>query len=176
MTELESFTGTETYTLDPKSRLALPKEYRDFMTRGGESKVTILRGFDSIPCLWVYPHGVFAEHLRRFRSTNTLIDDDALLFQDTLLEDVDHQLWDSNTGRVLIKKALMSYAGLQRDVVVTGAVEYFKLWSPEQWKARKGLLKLTREERAARLIELQKTGEDRTEMAKKFFGQTPAQA
>ena len=58
-------------------------------------------------------------------------------FARTLASRSDLVPWDTQ-GRIRIKDDLLSYAGLQNQVVLVGTFDGFELWSPDQWNEQAG--------------------------------------
>ena len=48
-----------------------------------------------------------------------------------------HEVELDRQGRMALPQQLRSYAGLEQEVLVTGAINRVELWSPERWR-RKG--------------------------------------
>jgi MraZ protein len=39
-----------------------------------------------------------------------------------------------NQGRITLPRALMDYAGIKDEVIITGAISYFEIWGPEAFE------------------------------------------
>lgn len=123
-----AFRGTYDYTLDSKNRLTVPAKFRAELAGGG----VLAKGFDGCVALWTpdayeasiaatakdfHPGSVEARKLRRWFAANS---------QDVELD---------AAGRVGIPTFLLEHAGLQKDVVVTGAEDCMEIWDRDAWAA-----------------------------------------
>ena len=119
------FVGTHTPKLDEKGRFVLPAKFREQLMED----VVIAPGQER--CLEVWSSesfGKVAEDLvlkqRTERDTRRHI---RYLMANSSPEKVDKQ------GRVMVNPWLREYAGLGREVVVTGALDHIEIWTPEGW-------------------------------------------
>ena len=121
-----AFRGTFDYTLDAKNRLTVPSKFRSALADG----VVLAQGLDRCVALWTpaaydaftqatlagrNPASSEARQLQRFFSANSV---------DTELD---------SAGRVMVPPFLIDYAGLARDVVVTGAGDNLEVWDRATW-------------------------------------------
>lgn len=121
------FLGTYTPKLDDKGRLILPAKFRDELADG----LVLARNQERSIVLW--PRAVFeAEASRALEGPSTLQkvrDYQRMLAAGAAEETPDKQ------GRITVPPALRRWAGLERDVVVIGALNRVEMWSPEGWEA-----------------------------------------
>jgi MraZ protein len=119
------FLGDYQHTLDAKGRVSLPAKFRAEMT----GKLVIAKGFEG--CLYIYSgeeYGRFVEGLvakedfdpsmrriRRFFTTGA----------------VEAEL--DSAGRISLPPVLREFAGLKKDVAVTGNANRIELWDAERW-------------------------------------------
>ena len=118
------FLGDYQHTLDAKGRVSLPKRFRDELS----GTVIVAKGFDR--CLYVYASAEYEEfvkglpdqdldpanrQLRRFFTAGAVP------------VDVD------SAGRIILSPVLREYAGLKRDVAVTGNANRIEIWDAEAW-------------------------------------------
>jgi MraZ protein len=121
-----SFTGTFRHTIDAKGRLIIPSRLRDEIKDGG---VVLTRWAEGCIALWSrehwdklvgallgQPHG--DANARRIKRQ---------LGAWAHSESVDRQ------GRIGIPAELASYAGLERDTVIIGAIDHAEIWEPEAY-------------------------------------------
>jgi MraZ protein len=121
------FLGEYTHTLDDKGRLTLPAKIREPLAAG----IVVTRGLDG--CLFVFA----AEDFKRFTAQLR----ERLSFATKPARDMTRYFFASASsiipdrqGRILIPPFLRECAGLQSDVVITGANNRLELWDPERWK------------------------------------------
>lgn len=120
------FLGTHERSLDDKGRLALPVPFRSHL--GDTCFATRAPGAQ---CLGVWTAEDFEQTLGRLRervrngeaSTNQL-----RRFAASAAE-----LRQDSQGRVVIPANLREAVGLEREVMVTGAVDRVEIWDPERW-------------------------------------------
>ena len=103
------FMGEYSHTLDSKGRLIIPNKFREDL--GEEFIVT--KGLDG--CLFVFPLNewqALEEKLRALPLTQKGLD---------------------KQGRILLPATLREFAGLDKDVVLTGMLNRVEIWSREKW-------------------------------------------
>jgi len=127
------FRGTFEHTIDEKGRVSVPVRYRDVLQATSDDRVVITNFlFGSAHCLDVYPHAVWVEFEERLK-TQPQFDQRFLRFHNYYVAAAQDCLLDKQ-GRILLPPSLREYAGLDKDVVFTAALEKFRLWDREQWK------------------------------------------
>jgi len=120
------FLGTHTPKLDEKGRLILPAKFRDELAEG----LVITRGQDR--CLAIWPIAAFIEQtqtLRNAPSSNKQVRD----YQRMLASGASDETPDKQ-GRITIPPHLRSYAGLDKDCVVVGAINRVEIWDEQAWQ------------------------------------------
>ncbi|MDK9293975.1 division/cell wall cluster transcriptional repressor MraZ [Propionibacterium freudenreichii] len=120
------FLGTYTPKLDEKGRFFLPAKFRDELAPG----LVITRSQDR--CLAVYPMATFAE-MTQSVSTAPATLKQVRDFQRMLAAGANDEIPDKQ-GRVTVPPALRSYAGLDKDIVVVGAINRVEVWGSTAWK------------------------------------------
>ena len=121
-----AFRGTFDHTLDAKNRLTVPARFRATLAEG----IVLATGIERCVAIWRPPdYDAFTKttlqghsplspqtrQLTRFFSANS---------HDTELD---------SAGRVMLPAFLVEYAGLGRDVVVTGAGDCLEIWDRAAW-------------------------------------------
>lgn len=120
------FRGTYDYSLDAKNRLTVPAKFRSSLSGG----VVLAQGVEKCVAVWpreafdayadailrdFHPLSLEAEKVKRFFAANTA--------------EVDLD----GAGRVMIPGFLMIHAGLEKEVVVTGAGDRLEVWGHDEW-------------------------------------------
>ncbi len=119
------FLGTYAPRLDDKGRVALPAKYREVLADG----VVITPGQEH--CLFVFSRDGFAE---RFASLLAApVGSRKARDATRLLAAAAHDDVPDKQGRVTLPAALRQYAGLDRDLVVVGAMSRLEIWEPAAW-------------------------------------------
>lgn len=119
------FMGEYNHTVDTKGRLIIPSRFRDEL--GDEFVVT--KGLDG--CLFVFPNNewqAFEEKLKTLPLTNKSARQFARFFVAGATPcELDKQ------GRILLPGTLREFAGLEKDVVLTGMLNRIEIWSKSKW-------------------------------------------
>ena len=119
------FMGEYNHTVDTKGRLIIPSRFRDEL--GDEFVVT--KGLDG--CLFVFPNNewqAYEEKLKALPLTNKSARQFARFFVAGATPcELDKQ------GRILLPGTLREFAGLEKDVVLTGMLNRIEIWSKSKW-------------------------------------------
>lgn len=119
------FMGEYNHSVDTKGRLIIPSKFRDKL--GDEFVVT--KGLDG--CLFVFPNDewqAFEEKLRTLPLTNK----SARQFSRFFVAGATGCELDKQ-GRILLPQTLREFAGLEKDVVLTGMLNRIEIWSKTKW-------------------------------------------
>ncbi|KSU54353.1 division/cell wall cluster transcriptional repressor MraZ [Microbacterium enclense] len=119
--------GTHSPKLDDKGRVILPAKFRDDLGAG----VVITRGQDR--CLYVFSTEEFERVHERIREA-PLSNKQARDFLRMFLSGASAEKPDSQ-NRITVPPALRAYAGLGRELVVTGVGAHAEIWDAEAWNA-----------------------------------------
>ena len=119
------FLGTYSPRLDEKGRLAFPAKYRDELAGG----VVIVPGQER--CLFVFPRSDFAERFATLISAP--IGSRKSREASRMVASAAHDDVPDKQGRVTVPPHLRSYAGLDRDVMVVGALSRIEIWNAAAW-------------------------------------------
>ncbi|GAA1388149.1 division/cell wall cluster transcriptional repressor MraZ [Luteococcus peritonei] len=120
------FLGTHTPKLDEKGRFFLPAKFRDELADG----LVITRSQDR--CLAIYPTATFVEMTQQVSTAPTTLKQ-VRDFQRMLAAGASDETPDKQ-GRVTIPPQLRSYAGLDGQVVVVGAINRVEVWDVAAWE------------------------------------------
>ncbi len=122
------FMGEYYHNVDTKGRLIVPVKFREIL--GEEFIVT--KGLDG--CLFVFAQSdweVFEEKLRAMPLASKTSRQFVRFFVSGACEcELDKQ------GRILIPQNLRQFAGLEKDVVLAGAINRVEIWDKEKWMER----------------------------------------
>ncbi|MBZ4486651.1 division/cell wall cluster transcriptional repressor MraZ [Microbacterium sp. cx-55] len=119
--------GTHTPKLDDKGRVILPAKFRDDLGDG----VVITRGQDR--CLYVFSEAEFERVHERIREA-PLSNKQARDFLRMFLSGASAEKPDGQ-NRVTIPPALRAYAGLDRELVLTGVGAHAEIWDADAWNS-----------------------------------------
>jgi MraZ protein len=130
------FRGNFEHTIDTKGRLSIPAKFREVLTGNGNNDASVVITnyvVEGETCLEVYPTDEWSrmeEKIYNMSRFNEPRDAFETYYLGACSEcDIDTH------GRILIPSSLREYAGLGRDVVLASAVEKFRVWDREKWKA-----------------------------------------
>lgn len=130
MLGLGRFIGEFEYTIDSKSRLAVPVEFRKKLGPD-ENKFIFLPGrFQTIE---VYPYTEWNDYQNRELRHLPEYSEKVQRFL-TLLYALAWEATLDVQGRVLMPKHLKEWAGIINNVVITGAGRFFMIWEPERYR------------------------------------------
>ena len=119
------FMGEYSHTIDTKGRLIIPSKFREEL---GETFV-VTKGLDG--CLFVFSDEewkAFEIKLKSLPLTNKNARQFARFFVAGATPcELDKQ------GRILLPATLREFAGLEKDVVLTGMLNRIEIWSKEKW-------------------------------------------
>lgn len=120
------FFGTFTPKLDDKGRLTLPAKFRADLEDG----LMVVKGQDR--SLAIYPRDEFLVRARKAAAASRT-NPKARAFVRNLAASADEQNPDSQ-GRITIASGHREYAGLTKQCVVIGNVDFVEVWDAEAWR------------------------------------------
>nr|WP_076389655.1 division/cell wall cluster transcriptional repressor MraZ [Vaginimicrobium propionicum] len=120
------FLGTYMPKLDDKGRFFVPAKFRDELAGG----LVITRNQER--SLAIYPLPAFVEMVKKIKASATTLkqlrDLDRMLAAGASDDAPDKQ------GRLTIPPVLRSYAGLETQIVVIGAIDRLEVWDEAAWQ------------------------------------------
>ncbi|MCS4536185.1 division/cell wall cluster transcriptional repressor MraZ [Corynebacterium sp. HS2168-gen11] len=119
------FLGTYTPKLDDKGRLTLPAKFREELAGG----LMVTKGQDH--SLAVYPKDEFVRRARKAAEVSRT-NPEARAFIRNLAASADEQRPDGQ-GRITLSLAHRDYAGLTKECVVIGSMDFLEIWDAQSW-------------------------------------------
>jgi MraZ protein len=119
--------GTHTPKLDDNGRVILPAKFREDLAGG----IVVTRGQER--CLYVFSSTEFEAVHERIRQA-PLSNKQARDFLRMFLSGASAEMPDSQ-NRITIPAPLRAYAGLEKDLVVTGVGAHAEIWNADAWNA-----------------------------------------
>ena len=119
------FMGEYNHTIDAKGRLIIPAKFREAL---GEEFV-LTKGLDG--CLSIYPTDEWVAFENKLKAL-PLTDKNARSFQRFFVAGATACELDKQ-GRILVPGTLREFAGLDKEVVLTGNLTRIEVWSKEKW-------------------------------------------
>ena len=140
------FMGEYSHTIDTKGRLIIPSRFREEL---GETFV-VTKGLDG--CLFVFSDEewkAFEIKLKSLPLTNKNARQFARFFVAGATPcELDKQ------GRLLLPATLREFAGLEKDVVLTGMLNRIEIWSKDKWNENNSLDDVAMDEIAEQMTDL----------------------
>jgi len=119
--------GTHTPKLDDKGRVILPAKFREELAGG----IVVTRGQER--CLYVFSTAEFEEVHGRIRQA-PLSNKQARDFMRMFLSGASAETPDGQ-NRITLPQHLRQYAGLNKELVVTGVGAHAEIWDAEAWNS-----------------------------------------
>ena len=125
------FRGFFQHVLDDRKRLAIPSQFRNVVTHESDNKVVLTPGYD-------HEIAVFALRTWEEREESELLSlsmdrVQARRYRRHFTFGIKEDRLDGQ-GRVLIPHFLLEHSGISKDVIIVGEIDYFTIWSPEQYQ------------------------------------------
>ncbi len=121
------FMGEYNHNIDTKGRIMLPSKFREEI---GEEGFVITRGLDN--CIFLYTKkewDILEEKIKELPLTKK----DARAFVRFMFSGAASDNCD-NQGRIKIPETLIQYASIEKEVVITGALNRIEIWSKKNWE------------------------------------------
>lgn len=119
------FVGTFEHSLDEKGRVVLPAVFRHHLAERG-----FLSQYDQ--CLGLWTPEAFEEVARRL--TERVRAGEASQLALRAFSANAHEVKPDSQGRIVIPERLREFAGLDRDVVIIGALDRVEIWDATRWR------------------------------------------
>ena len=118
------FVGTFEHSLDDKGRVVLPAMFRSHLTKHG-----FVSQFDN--CRGVWTEEGFADVAQRL--TDKIREGLAPQAAMRAFSANAAEVKPDSQGRILLPQRLREFAGLDREVVVIGAIDRIEIWNAQRW-------------------------------------------
>lgn len=124
------FTSEYESKLDAKGRLVLPARIKAQLPDEAGNELVIRRGFER--CLILYPMVEFKKVFSKISGLSEFNEEYRTLqrnfFSGTVTVELD------NSGRFLIPKNMLTYAQLEKDVMLVGMGNKVEIWNPQLYE------------------------------------------
>ena len=124
------FTGEYDCKLDAKGRLALPAKVKSALPDVATQELVLRLGFES--CLVLYPMLEYKKIINRVRSLSEF-NEEYRKFQRSFFRG-NLEIEMDGSGRINIPARMMSYASLEKDVVLVGLGNRVEIWNPDLYE------------------------------------------
>ena len=129
-TNLNTFTGEFSYTVDAKGRVNIPAKFRKALSEDNEDTFVITRGMD--PCVWVYPVVVWQKIENDLKNLSSLSAINRTFVRNTVRYAT--PLTYDGQGRIQLTTNLINYADLDKKTLIIGMVNKIEIWNPDRLK------------------------------------------
>ena len=119
--------GEFSHGMDKKNRIIIPAKLRDGL---GDTFI-MTKGLDS--CLYIYPKSEWEDFEKKLKAL-PMTDKNVRAFVRFFFSGA-NEMEPDKMGRVLIPQSLLSYAGIEGEVVSVGMMDRVEVWSKEKWTA-----------------------------------------
>lgn len=123
-------TGEFECKMDAKGRLTLPSKVKAKLPEVSGNQLVLSRGLE--PCLVLYPLVEYRKIYSRIASMNEFNEEFRRL-QRNFFRRISEVELDS-AGRLLVPKAMLSYAKLEKEVILVGMGNRMELWDAEVYE------------------------------------------
>jgi MraZ protein len=124
------FFGEFEYKLDEKGRVPIPPKFRREL---GREEVVLAAGIEN--CITAHPLSEWKKLATEF--TAGPVPRDKLRKLNRAIFATAFSLSVDGQGRISLPVPLRQHAGIDNEVVIAGANNYFELWDKEQWESEK---------------------------------------
>ena len=124
------FMGEYQHNVDLKGRLIIPSKFREQLG----DRVVVTTGLDG--CLYLYSTEAWEAFLGKFGSMNLLSPEDRKLKRYFVAGASECEF--DKQGRILLPSSLRNAAGIEKDVVLAGMIDYIEIWDKERWEGTSG--------------------------------------
>lgn len=126
---MTSFLGEFECKLDSKSRFLLPAALRKQLDPAASEQFVINRGFEG--CLVLYPLNEWEKIARKLRGLNLFVAKNRAFYRQ--FHNGATAVGLDTSGRVLVPKVLMKFAGIDKDAVLFAYADRIELWAKDKY-------------------------------------------
>jgi MraZ protein len=142
------FRGRYEHTIDPKGRLSIPSRYREELAARRIDTLVLSEGDHSV---WAFPLDAWEQLEERLRQHPQLSPERRNVVRVMVASAKECPI--DRAGRTLVPPELRDFAGLKKEVVITGALEWFEIWSRDRWTDHRQSLRVGFDEMTRKLSE-----------------------
>ncbi|OEU52733.1 MAG: division/cell wall cluster transcriptional repressor MraZ [Desulfobacterales bacterium C00003060] len=120
------FRGSSDHNMDSKGRLIIPARFRHVLKRSNVNGLIISKWDGALFCYAFEEWGHLEERIRNLARRSENIRRFRRIFIGGA-----HECMLDKQARILIPPSLRHYAGLNKEVVLVGVLDYFEIWAKE---------------------------------------------
>lgn len=121
-----NLSGTYEHSLDDKKRIRIPKKLRAEFPE--HERICFVKYADG--CIAVFPESVYIERIEYMKGIRSTQPKD-LAAKRILMRSVEW-IEEDTQGRTVLSASMRKYAGIKKDVVTIGMIDYLEIWSAER--------------------------------------------
>ena len=121
------FIGRSSHTLDSKGRLIIPSRFMEVMRKKGEDTLVITNHEE---CLFVFARDDW-ERIQKKAANLPLFDPIAQAYLRYFVSGAEY--CQIKNKRITIPHNLRKMAGIEKEVVLVGAIKRFEIWDIQKW-------------------------------------------
>jgi MraZ protein len=125
------FRGFYKHVLDDRKRLAIPSQFRIILNNESSGKLVLTPGYDHEIAVYALKTWEEVEQSEILTLSMDRVQSRRYRRHFTFGIKEDHL---DNQGRILIPNFLMAHSGITKEAIIVGEIDYFTLWSPEQYE------------------------------------------
>lgn len=148
LTEGKMFRGQFTYSIDSKGRIAIPARLRKHVTAEANDTFVMTRGLSN--CIDIYPLDEWQRIEEKLLQLNSFQPDDARFIR-MFVQFASEDVMDGQS-RILIPSTLITYAKIEKEVLILGALKKIEVWNPKVYDEYLNQSAQTYEEIAAKVM------------------------
>jgi len=122
---MSSFKGQYQYSLDDKGRVNIPAKFRKALPPEANETFMVTRGLEQ--CLFVYPLDEWKKIEDKLRGLS-MTQKNHRLFVRMMTAHASEGQFDKQ-GRIPIPAPLLQIAGIQKEVIIIGALDHIEIWA-----------------------------------------------
>lgn len=142
------FRGQFTYSIDSKGRIAIPAKLRKHVAADANDTFVMTRGLSN--CIDLYPLDEWQRIEEKLLQLNSFQPDDARFIR-MFVQFASEDVMDGQS-RILIPSTLISYAKIEKEVLILGALKKIEVWNPKIYDEYLSQSSQTYEEIAAKVM------------------------
>jgi MraZ protein len=125
------FRGFYKHVLDDRKRLAIPSQFRTVLNKESSGRVVLTPGYDREIAVYALKTWEAVEQSELLTLSMDRMQSRRYRRHFTFGIKEDHL---DNQGRILIPGFLLEHSGIMKEAIIVGEINYFTLWSPEQYE------------------------------------------
>jgi len=127
---LNMFKGQFLYSIDSKSRISIPAKLRKNLLPEAKDSFVLTQGIGK--CIDVYPADYWETIEKRLNQLNQYDPNEMKFIRMFLQHATDVEM--DNQARVILPPYLLEFAGIEKEVLILGALQKIEIWNPQTFK------------------------------------------